>query len=188
MTRLSTIDQLPDDVRELIGALRRQGRTIDQILAKLRELEVDVSRSALGRHVKEIDEVAEVLRYSRGLGDAIVERFGDNPDARTARLNVELMHAIMNRVIMAQQSEGSVQLEPREAMFLATALEKLGKASLADATAIAKEKEEREKDRKRAVDAAKAAAAEIVDQAGKKFDLSPEALQHIREEIYSLKS
>ena len=44
MARPSKIDRLPQELRDAIGDLRRQGRTIDEILAHLRSLGVgDVS-------------------------------------------------------------------------------------------------------------------------------------------------
>jgi len=55
MARMSTVDRLPPEVRELIERLRGNGRTIDEILAKLRDLDAEVSRSALGRHIKLLD-------------------------------------------------------------------------------------------------------------------------------------
>ena len=63
----SSIDKLPVEVRELIGRLREQGATIDDILAKLGELDVEVSRSALGRHVKGLAEVGEQGRHARSV-------------------------------------------------------------------------------------------------------------------------
>ena len=55
MPRRSTIKRLPKAIQERIGELREAGRTIDEILAKLAELDVEVSRSALGRHVKALE-------------------------------------------------------------------------------------------------------------------------------------
>jgi len=60
MARPSSIERLPAELRELIGHLRERGRTIDEILAKLAELDVDVSRSALGRHVQHLDAAGDV--------------------------------------------------------------------------------------------------------------------------------
>ena len=64
MARPSSISRLPPEIREAIGALRQDGRTIDEILAKLRELApaAEVSRSALGRHVQVLDRIGEQLR------------------------------------------------------------------------------------------------------------------------------
>ncbi|MGZ8371111.1 MAG: phage protein Gp27 family protein, partial [Caulobacteraceae bacterium] len=62
----SSIDKLPPEVRALIGELReKRGCTIDEIMDKLRELEVDVSRSAVGRHVRKLADIGAEMRRSR---------------------------------------------------------------------------------------------------------------------------
>lgn len=67
MPRPSSISRLPAEIRDKIGALRAEGRTIDEIVAKLEELNVDVSRSALGRHCKRLESVqANIRRFGNG--------------------------------------------------------------------------------------------------------------------------
>src|SRR6185312_16084101 len=95
MSRRSSIDRLPAEIRETIADLRDKGVTIDQILDALRELGAVVSRSALGRHVKRLDEIAERMRHSRAVADALVKRLGDAPETKQARLNIELTHSII---------------------------------------------------------------------------------------------
>ena len=51
--------RLPEKVREEIGRLREKGRTLDEILAYLKTLGAEVSRSALGRYTKNVDAIAE---------------------------------------------------------------------------------------------------------------------------------
>ena len=144
MPRPSKIDRLDPALRAEIAKLRDSGRTIDEILAKLRELGADVSRSGMGRHVQELDKLGEMLRQSRSVAEALVQRFGEAPESRTARLNVELMHALVMRLVAAQ-GQADVTLEPKEVMFLADALKSLTTASKADAAvtiAIRKEVEQ----------------------------------------------
>ena len=61
----SSIDRLPEEIRAAIGKLRTQGRSIDEILAHLGTMDVEVSRSALGRHVKRLATLQERMRSSR---------------------------------------------------------------------------------------------------------------------------
>lgn len=181
MGRLTKIDKMPAEIRELIASLRQQGREIDEILAKLRELDVDVSRSALGRHIKEIDQIGEEIRKSRAIAEAIVERFGDAPESKTARLNIELMHSQVLKLLGSQDGDGNpVVLGPREVQFLSDALYRLSKAAKDDAEREIKIREK--------------ALKEIRERASKKLDeiqadpqLSPkDVLKRIREEIYGL--
>src|SRR5690606_36749791 len=131
MPRPSSIDRLPPEIREEIGRLRARGRTIDEILAKLRELDVDVSRSALGRHVKQLDQIGEELRRSRAIAEAMVERFGDAPESKVARLNIELAHALVMKCMVGEDGD-TVELSPREAQFVSDALYRLSKAAKED--------------------------------------------------------
>ncbi|MEM5398465.1 phage protein Gp27 family protein, partial [Staphylococcus gallinarum] len=71
------------------------------IMAKLQELKADVSRSALGRHVKGLAEVGERLRRSRMLAEALTAKFGDQPDDQVGRLNFELMNNMVFEVLTA---------------------------------------------------------------------------------------
>jgi hypothetical protein len=80
MSGRSTVSRLPAEVRELIGRLRRDGRTIDEILAKLHELDVSISRSALARHTRKLDAIGAQLHHSRAIAEALVARF-DSPTA-----------------------------------------------------------------------------------------------------------
>jgi biotin operon repressor len=153
----STIAKLPTEVRELIGRLREQGQTIDAILAKLNELDVEVSRSALGRHIKGLAEIGEEMRRSREIATALVARFGDEPDNRVARLNIELMHGLVMRAITASTEGeegapgGPVSFGPEDTMFLARSLQSLASAQKIDADRLLKVRVEVAKDAVKAV-------------------------------------
>ena len=170
MARPSTIQRLPGELRELISDLRGKGRTIDEILSKLRELDVDVSRSALGRHVKQLDKIGDEIRRSRAVAEALVRQYGDAPESRAAKMNIELMHSLVTRLMISEEGERA-EFEPREAMQMATALQKLVQASKQDVdreTLVRKEFA-------RKLDEAVAAAEEAGERG-----LSPERLGELR--------
>lgn len=48
VSRPSSVDRLPAEMRDAIGRLRDAGHTIDEIMAHLADMESMVSRSALG--------------------------------------------------------------------------------------------------------------------------------------------
>lgn len=183
MTRKSSIDRLPPEIRETIGALRRQGRTIDEILAKLNELDVDVSRAALGRYTKEIDRIAEEVHRNRAIAEALVDRFGEAPDNKAARMNIELMHSLITRIMFNE--DGMVSLEPQEAYFLATGLQRLAQAQKVDVDRMTKIREQLQAQvdaRMKKVEGE--LAAEQADT-GAPADLQA-ALKRIREEVYGV--
>lgn len=133
--RPSKIDRLPQEIRDAIGDLRRQGRTIDEILGHLRALGGDaaaVSRSGLGVHLKKWDALAERLKGSREAAEAIMARFeNQGADDRMARLNVQMLHSSILGLFNGEDGENTV-FDAKEAMQLSTALKNLVQASRTD--------------------------------------------------------
>lgn len=157
--RPSSIDRLPKEVRELIGSLRSDGATIDEIMAKLSELKAGVSRSALGRHVKTLAEVGERMRRARVMAEALTARFGDQPDNQVARMNMELMHGMVFEVLTAaagaEDEEGEpVTLDPKAVKFLSGALKDLASAQKVDADRVLKLREEIARENAKKIDEA----------------------------------
>ena len=180
MPRPSSITRLPTQVREKISVLRDQGRTIDEILAHLEQLDVDVSRSALGRHLKKQAQVAEQIRRSRQLAEAVGCQFGDEETSKVARTNIELLHSLMMKFMIGNDDEtAEVVLDAKEAMFAATALEKLSKASKLD---VDRELKIREEARKEAMKQ----ASEIVEKTGREKGLSPEMVDKLKREFLGI--
>lgn len=176
----SSIDRLPPELKELIGRLRGDGRTLDEILAKLHELDADVSRSALGRHIKKMSDVSAQLRQSREIATAFVTQFGDEPDNRLARLNIELMHGIVLRcaTATAESEDGEVQpvtFDPEEVMFLSRSLQALAGADKANAELTLKLKAEFARK-----------AAEEVAKVGKAKGLSADTIQAINHAVLGI--
>ncbi|GGG30892.1 hypothetical protein GCM10010964_18530 [Caldovatus sediminis] len=191
MPRPSSISRLPPEIRAEIGRLREAGRTIDEILAHLRAMDVAVSRSALGRHVKGLAELGEKLRRSRAVAEALVRQLGEAPESRTARLNIELLHtAILDLFMKAGEGEeegvdgeGRAALagNPMGAMLLAKALEHLTKASRHDQEFI-------EKVEARAAARAKREAAAAVDAVARERGLSAEMAAAIKAGIFGVRA
>ncbi|GAD26448.1 Mu-like prophage FluMu protein [Gluconobacter thailandicus F149-1 = NBRC 100600] len=144
MARPSSIDRMPDEIRERIGQLRDGGSTIDEILAALAELDgVEISRSALGRHIQNLDRLGVQMRRSRDVATALVGRLGTAEVGRNAQLNIELMHtAILDLFMKAQDGDGTdlskggqafAKRDPMGIQLVAKALDHLAKASKTDA-------------------------------------------------------
>lgn len=190
MGRRSVIDRLPSEIREAIGKLRQDGRTIDEILAKLRELDVDVSRSALGRHVQVLDKLGERLRQSRALAEGLARGLGDKPAEEVTRINIELMHdavfGLLQDAAMAPEGEEGDTLRamvrnPMAAKLLAETLERLVKASRGNVAFV-------EAIEKRVAEATKKQAGEAVAQAARSRGLSSETAEAIKAAVFGVKS
>ena len=181
MARPSSIDKLPGKIRELIGELRANGRTIDEILDKLHELDVDVSRSALGRYTQDIDALHERLRESRAVAETVMGRIEDSSAGQVARINIELMHASLLKLM-----SGEVKMDGKEAMFLATALQKLASASKVDLDRELKLREEvARRTREEAAEQLDQVAAEA--QAAGEKGLSAERIAQLRRDFLGVR-
>jgi hypothetical protein len=183
----SSIDKLPESIREEIGRLRMNGATLDQILAHLHTMTPDVpSRSALGRHALKIDALGERLRRSRTMAEALASGLGDAPESQAARLNIELLHNTMMELFLrdadgdeASDETGKAALlgNPEGLMMLAKAVQALASASKTNEDFIAAAE-------KRAADKARRQAAEAVDVVGKAKGLTAETLDAIKRGIF----
>ncbi len=138
--RPSKIDRLPQEVQTLIGKLRRNGRTIDEIMDKLAELDLGAlgiaeddmpSRAAIGRHVQGLDAMAEEMRRQKTIAEAMVERGLVVDQGQTAKLNVALAHGLLTRLMFTEQG-ALATLDAEEAMFVARSIQSLASAAKAD--------------------------------------------------------
>lgn len=175
--RPSSVDRLDPEIRELIGKLRiDHGWTIDEIITKLRELgQSEISRSAVGRHVKSLEEIGAQLRHSREVAKALIAQVGDAAEDRTADLNIELMHSMILRLVTATNDEGDgapVTLDPEQTMFMARSLQALAGARKTNTDMVLKVREEATK-----------AAAKRAGDAAKTKGLSADTIDFIRTKV-----
>ncbi|MDA8049978.1 MAG: DUF3486 family protein [Rhodospirillales bacterium] len=185
--RPSSVARLPDEIRGLIGKLRGQGRTIDEIMARLREMDAEVSRSALGRHVKGLDALGEKMRRSRAVAEALVRELGEAPESRTARLNIELLHSAILDVFMKaadgeeieESGQAALAGDPQGAMLLAKALDHLARASKGNVEFLAKAEA-------RAAERARSAAAAAAENVARKQGISAETIAAIKSGIFGV--
>ena len=139
-----------------------------------------MSRSALGRHVKGLAQVGEQMRRSREIATALVGRFGDEPDNRIARLNIELMHGVVMSTITAaaEAAEGEngeaqpVTLDPEQVMFLSKSLGELARAQKTDTDRMLRLRQELAKD-----------AAKAAETVGKAKGMTADTIQAITHAI-----
>jgi hypothetical protein len=125
-SRPSSIDKLDPEIKRLISDLRIEyGWTIDQIREKLEELGKPISRSALARHTKSIEEIGRDLRHSREMAKVLIESVDPGDEAKVASLNIELAHAALLRLQTVTVDGELTTLDAKEAMFLSSAIKNL---------------------------------------------------------------
>lgn len=178
MPRASSVKRLPPEIKERIHLLFEEGRTLDEIMQALASLGAEVSRSALGRYSQSLDKVAEKVRRSREVADALVRRLGDAPESRTLRLNVELMHSAILDLFLANEERDS-----EGTFYLARSLEALAKASKLDTDMTVKVRQEAEAKAKREADAR---IAKAVDAAGNEAARSNLSSQEVLERVKAI--
>jgi len=189
MARPSSIDRLEPEIREAIGRLRQHGKTLDEILDHLRGMEIEVSRSALGRHVQAMEKVGERLRRSRAVSEALVRQLGDAPESKTARLNIEMMHSfVFDFLASAEDAEGeegaaakAMMRDPKAMSLFAESVQRLTQASRTNADFVAKVED-------RAMARAKAGAAKAAEAAARAQGLSAETIATIKASILGVKA
>nr|WP_294915371.1 phage protein Gp27 family protein [uncultured Neokomagataea sp.] len=144
MARKSSIERLPEAVRQRIQQLLDGGHTLDEILEALEPLGVvGISRSALGRYTKATANLTVWRNRSRDVAQALAAQLGTAEVGRHAQLNIELLHTtILDLFLKAQDPESGADLskgakaamsgDPMGISLLARALESLSKASKTD--------------------------------------------------------
>jgi hypothetical protein len=178
--RPGKIARLPEEARALLGALLKSGFTLDQILAKLRELELPPEalpgRTALGRWAKQQGAMIEEMQRQAQIGEALVSRYGEASDNRTTRLNIAMAQGLLTRLMFTEEGEMAT-LDAKECMFLADAINKLVNAAKADTEREIKIAERAEKK-------AKIAAANAVEKEGRANGLSAELIAKLKAGIF----
>jgi hypothetical protein len=177
--RPSSIDRLPKALKELIGAKRQEGCTLDEILDCLGQLQAGVSRSALGRHVQKLDTIGARMRETQDIAEALTTRLGDDPDDKLPRLNAQLMHGLLFQTLTALQTadegngpDGQVVLDSKDLKQFAEAARSLATAQATDAARIVKIR-----------DVAKREAAAAAGKAAKGQGLGQETVDSIMRAI-----
>jgi hypothetical protein len=161
MGRPSSVDKLDPTIRAEINRLKiERGFTIDQIVEHMKTMGVTtISRSAMGRHVKKLEEVGARIREARAVAEGIAPTLAGKDDGQLLNMNVELLHGAIMRMASATDEEGEdVQLKPSEAMAIGKALECASKAAAINANRVLKIKQEAAKETAKK-------AAEVVQKA-----------------------
>ncbi len=153
--RASKVTKLPPEIRELIGELCRNGRSLDDIIAKLREMNLPPddlpSRSGLGRYLQQCTSITEELHRQRVVAEMLVNRFGDEADSKTARLNIALMQGLLNKLMFTEDGEIAT-LSAEEALMLSKSIQALTSASKADAQRVIQVRQQTLKDAAKAAE------------------------------------
>ena len=177
----SSIDRLPKKVRETINRLRTdKGWTIDELLEKLEQLgHSEISRSALGRHVRSLAETTALMRETQTMAEALAREVGDSTGSELLDANVQLLHGHLLRLMIAaggEEGDEPIQLSTKEAKEAAEAIRAITTARKADFDFI-------QAAEKRAAAKARQEAAESAVTTARARGLSGDMVEAIRHSV-----
>jgi hypothetical protein len=173
MGRKSTVAALPRALTDACNGLIREGRTIDEILAALRELGAPVSRSAVGRYVKGARESLEKYRQAQEASKVWLDRLEAEPNGDVARLLPEMLRAVAYQTLTSM-GEAEQPAKAMDVMLLAKAIR--------DVAGTAKTHIEVEK-QLRVMRAELNAAAKDVETQARQAGLSDDTVAQIKQRI-----
>lgn len=180
----SSVAKLPREFRDEINRKREAGFTLDQIMEHLRGLGVEVSRSALGRYTKKQASFREAIIRSQHIAEAIGRNIGDNKTSQVAQANVDLLHSLLLKFMVITEGDDPDDTEnkvsSKDLMQLATAVERLAKASKTDFEQRLKEAVELERRQ------TKEQAAEVAAASARKSGLSADTVNSIKRDILGM--
>lgn len=130
--RPSTIDKLPKPVRDLIEKLRMDGASIDDILAHLEEMDVEVSRSAMGRHIIPLDDIIADIRRSKLEAAEVASQLKGEGIDDFAPLVRELLEVEFFRLLKSYRAHG-VKIGPDTLKALTSAAAGLSRSRKTEA-------------------------------------------------------
>lgn len=172
MARLSWLDRQPQEVRDLVAGMRREGRSIDEILCELGERGIIVARSTLARETKQIDEVGEYVRRSQAAAEAIMAPLAEAGEDRQMRALTAMLQSILFDFVAARAGGGDTAeaFDGKEFAFLCRGLKDLGHARKMDADYL-------DQIRRQAALRATEAAADAAQTAARQRGVSEEGIE-----------
>jgi len=178
MGSVSTLDRIPDELRKLFRRLVRDGHTIKEITDKLNELGAEVSKSAVGRKVKDVkEEIAEFVK-AQEIASQWLTQIDERPDSDVGRLLPELLKMIALQTLRDMQSTvgggdpKAKKPKPMDLMLLAKSIRDLEATTKASAERI-------EKVERAMVERATKKVGEVGAQAG----ISQASIERIQQEL-----
>lgn len=171
----SSVDKLDKEIRELIGQLRiDKGWTIDEIKQQLEKMgQGHISRSALGRHVRNIADVASEMKEVKVYADALAKEAGDSDLGKLADLNAQMLQTNMFKLMLAAKDGEGIQLSPKDSKDFADALRSIALTRKTELDVIEKAEE-------RSAKKATKEAAENATKAARAKGLSQDTVDAIR--------
>lgn len=178
MSQKSSIDLLPDDIREKLHELLRDPRVSQlEATAKINAiLEEDgnpdrVSKSAVNRYSMRMEEVGRKLRETREVAKMWIGKLGSEPQGEVGKLLNEMVRTLAFKAAMQAHEADDDAVDPKILRSLAVSVHRLEKAASENAKL---EEQIRKRTLAEAADAVEDAAKQHILEAGNRQRLVDE--------------
>ena len=174
----SSVDRLPDTLREAVDAAIADGATIDEITERIREGGEDCSRSAVGRYSKDVRELIRQQQETDRTIKAWVQELGERPEGGTGLFLIETLRTMT----LATMAELSGRDEPASLQDLSRLSLILRRIESTEKLCRDRERAERAEREEKAEKAA-AEKAKPAGEAKRQGGLPPETVAAIHEAV-----
>lgn len=173
--QLSSIDRAEKEVRDLIAELRiDKGWTIDEIKAQLEKIgQGHISRSALGRHVRNLADVSADVRETEIYAEALAKETGSKSQGQMLDLNTQLLQTHLFKMALAAKDGEPVVFTTKEAQEYSAAMRNIALTRKTELETV-------DKAEKRGEEKGKKEAAENATKAARAKGLSKDTVEAIR--------
>lgn len=176
MGRQSAIRKLDPRIRDAVDTAIREGRaTIEDVVAIIRSMGGDASRSAVGRYKQQAEAQMARYREAQEVAKVWIGKLQADPEGDVGRLLAEMLRTTAFSTLGDMDAAS-----PQDLMFLGKALKDLASADKLTADRILLVRREAAKE---AAEKIKAVEGEV--KSGKRV-LDLDTLKRIREEIYGI--
>ena len=181
----SSIDRLPDDIREKLNEMLRDPRlTQIAVREKINAIleddghEEQLSYSAINRYKLKMDKVGEKIRQSREVAKMWIGRLGAEPQGEVGKLLNEMVRNLAFDATVAM-AEGEAPVEPKMLKDMAIAIDRLERAASEN---VKREEEIRRIERERL----RRETMKVVEKATASGPMTAEALKEKIREVYGV--
>ena len=181
--RRSKIDLLPEEIKQQLNAMLRDGRLQQQEILDIVNAEIEqsglqddakLSKSGLNRYASRMESVGAKIRQAREVAEVWTAKLGDAPTSEVGKLLQEVVRTMAFDTTTAL-SESGEPVPPKALSQLALAIQRVEQAAMAS--------HKREQEIRQVFAAEAADAAEII---AKQQGLTRDGVKAIKEQILGI--
>lgn len=123
-----SIEKLDKRIIDVANQLIKDGYTIDEIVLKLQELGADVSRSAVGRYAKSVNETMEQYKKAQAVAKVWADKLENEPDGDISQLLIQMLSTVAFQTV-GTMGDAEKPAKAMDVMLLSQAIKNLSGTS-----------------------------------------------------------